>query len=106
MADENTNFALGFGGRIKITKRSALVADAFYTFSDFRKTNKNIYKMPPVSLGWEVETGGHVFTIMFSNASGLIENDYLVNTTDSWGQGGYPLSFIISRTFTVGGSKW
>lgn len=104
--DENTNFALGAGGRLKLTKRSALVADVFYTFSDYRNANKGIYKMPPLSLGWEVETGGHVFTLMFSNANGLIENDYLVNTTDSWGQGGYKLSFIISRTFTVGGKKW
>ncbi|MES2627444.1 MAG: DUF5777 family beta-barrel protein [Bacteroidota bacterium] len=103
--DENTNFALGAGTRIKLTKRTAIIADAFYTFSDFRKKNKGIYLMPPVSLGWEAETGGHVFTIMFSNARGLLENDYLVNTTDSWGKGGFKLSFIISRTFSTGRKK-
>lgn len=99
--DENDNFALGFGGRIKLTKRSALVADAFYTFSKFRKDRKGIYLMPPVALGWEVETGGHVFTIMFSNAAALIENDFLVNTKESWGKGQIKLSFNISRTFDI-----
>lgn len=99
--DENTNFAIGGGGRIKITKRTAILVDCFYTFSDFRQKNRGIYKMPPLSLGWEAETGGHVFTMMFSNASALLENDFLVNTTDSWGKGGFKFSFIISRTFKV-----
>ncbi len=100
-SDENTNFALGFGGRVKLTKRSALVADIFYTFSNFRQNSKDVYLMPPLSLGYEIETGGHVFTLMFSNGKGLLENSYLVNTTDSWGRGGFKFSFIISRTFTV-----
>ncbi len=99
--DENTNFAIGFGGRVKLTKRSAIVGDVFYTFSNFRKNNPGMYLMPPLSLGYEIETGGHVFTLMFSNAKGLLENDYLVNTTESWGKGAFKFSFLISRNFKI-----
>lgn len=99
--DENTNFSLGFGGRIKLTKRSAIVGDVFYTVSKYRQNRKGIYLMPPLSLGYEIETGGHVFTLMFSNASGILENDYLVNTFDSWGKGQFKFCFLISRNFRV-----
>jgi hypothetical protein len=50
----------------------------------------------------EIETGGHVFSIMFTNASGLLENDFTVNTLDTWGSGGFKFSFIISRMFKFG----
>ncbi|HRH65241.1 MAG TPA: DUF5777 family beta-barrel protein, partial [Bacteroidia bacterium] len=49
--------------------------------------------------GIEIETGGHVFSVMFTNASGILENDYLVNTQDTWEKGGIKFSFIISRMF-------
>jgi hypothetical protein len=52
--------------------------------------------------GVEIETGGHVFSVMFTNASGVVSNDYLLNTHDSWGKGGFKFSFIISRMFKFG----
>jgi hypothetical protein len=55
-----------------------------------------------VGIGFELETGGHVFTIMFTNASGILENDFLPNTMDDWKKGGIKFSFIISRMFRFG----
>ena len=49
--------------------------------------------------GFDIETGGHVFSVMFTNASGILENDFLVNTDDNWEKGGIKFSFIISRMF-------
>ena len=46
--------------------------------------------------GLELETGGHVFTIMLTNASGLMENDFLVNTLDSWSKGN-EIQFHLAR---------
>lgn len=95
--DENDILAVGFAGRVKVSKRVALVADYFLTFSEFRTSENGYYD--PVSVGIEIETGGHVFHLNVSNSAGIIENDFISNTTDSWGDGNYKLGFNISRVF-------
>lgn len=97
--DENDLFSLGLGGRFKITKRFAVLADYFYTFSDFRKDN-NIYSAP-LGVGIEIETGGHVFHVFFTNNAGIVENNFIPNTTSSWEKGEFKLGFNISRVFTL-----
>jgi len=102
--DTNDIFSLGGAGRIKLTKRSAIIFEYFQVFSKLRMTKDDaaaVQYYAPLGLGWEVETGGHVFSIMFTNASGIIENDFLINTTDSWLKGGFKFSFNISRTFKL-----
>ena len=96
--DQNDLFALGFAGRIKITKRLAFVADYFLTFSDFRDSDNNYYNA--LGVGVEIETGGHVFHINLTNSEGIIENDFIPSTTDSWYDGNYKLGFNISRVFS------
>ena len=49
----------------------------------------------------EIETGGHVFHLNFTNAAGIIENNYLVNSSDSWLKGGFKFGFNISRVFNL-----
>lgn len=97
--DENNTYNLSGGFRYKFTRSSSFIADYSHTFG------RDFLALPhydALGLGFEVETGGHVFSLMFSNASGMLENDYLVNTVDSWGKGGIKLSFIISRMFPFG----
>ena len=53
-----------------------MIVDYSHTFS---RPNLVLPHYDVIGAGVEVETGGHVFTIMFTNASGIIENDYLVN---------------------------
>lgn len=97
--EENGIFSLGAGARVKITKRAALLFDYFHVFSEFREGNDNF--RAPFGIGYEVETGGHVFHINITNASGIIENYFIPNTTDNWLEGGYKLGFTISRVFRV-----
>lgn len=97
--DVNSYFSLGFGGRIKMTKRVCLIGDYFYNFSKFYQNNDAV-KMP-LSFGVELETGGHVFSLFFTNASGLIENNFLSYTTDSWKKGQVKFGFCISRMFAL-----
>jgi len=97
--DANTFFSVGFGGRIKMTKRVSFIGDYYYTFSPFYQNNENFFN--PLALGFEIETGGHVFSLFFTNASGLIENNYLPYTTDSWAKGQVKFGFCISRTFAL-----
>jgi hypothetical protein len=104
---EETNdlFSIGGGFRLKVTKRVSIIADYFYTFSEYRMNNTANQFFNPLAIGVEIETGGHVFHINFTNAAGIIENNYIPNTTDSWLKGGYKFGFNISRVFNLGGKK-
>ncbi len=95
--DENDIFALGFGGRFKITKRTAFVVDYFLPFSKFRERYNNFYET--LGVGFEFETGGHVFHVNVTNSAGIIENDFIPYTNSSWEKGEYKLGFNISRVF-------
>ncbi|MBK5283804.1 MAG: hypothetical protein JJE25_00240 [Bacteroidia bacterium] len=96
--DKNDLLYLGAGGRLKLTKSFGIIADYFHSF---REKSSRITFYDPLSLGIEIETGGHVFSVMFTNAVGLLENDFIPNTTDSWGNGGSKFSFNISRIFKL-----
>ena len=96
--DENDIFALGFGGRFKLTKHTSFVVDYFFPFSKFRTRANNYYES--LGVGFEFETGGHVFHVNLTNSSGIIENDFIPNTNSSWGKGEYKLGFNISRVFS------
>jgi hypothetical protein len=98
-ADENGFFTLGIGARIKITKRVSFIGDYLFNFSQFYGNNPGV-KLP-LSLGFEIETGGHVFSLFFTNARGLIENNFIPYTTDSWLEGQIKFGFTISRTFSL-----
>jgi hypothetical protein len=97
--ETNGLFALGAAARIKLTKRSSILVEYFYTFSEFRKNNPTRPYYQPISIGYEIETGGHVFHMNFSNAVGIIENDFVVNSPDTWNLGGFKWGFNISRVF-------
>lgn len=103
--ESNDILALGAGFRWKITKRVALIADYYHIFSEYRMNNTATPYYNPLALGVEIETGGHVFHLNFTNASGIIENNYLTNTTDNWLKGGYKFGFNISRVFNIGKPK-
>ncbi|TAH40331.1 MAG: hypothetical protein EYC69_10995 [Bacteroidetes bacterium] len=99
--DENDIISIGGGFRWKFTKSTSIIADYFHSF---RSDIPGREFFDPIGLGVEIETGGHVFSIMFTNASGILENDYLVNTEDDWAKGGIKFSFIVSRMFKFGKS--
>ena len=97
--DKNSLFAIGIGGRAKLTKRFAFIADYFYSFDEGRATGEKYYF--PLGAGFEVETGGHVFHLVFTNATGILENQYLADTNSSWRDGAFRFAFKISRVFAI-----
>jgi hypothetical protein len=97
--DENLFFSQGFAGRLKLTSRTVLVADYFFNFSPYRTNNPSRPHFNPLAVGVEIETGGHVFHINITNTAGIIENDFLPYTRDSWKAGEIKLGFNISRVF-------
>lgn len=97
--ETNDLFSLGTGARLKLTKRFAIIVDYFYTFSKYRTKNSMAPFYNPLAIGIEIETGGHVFHMNFTNSAGIIENNYIPYTTDGWLKGGFKFGFNISRVF-------
>jgi hypothetical protein len=105
-SDKMDIFALGIGGRLKITKRMSLDAEYNYLLPNqldsFKGGNFTASKVHnSFSLGWEMETGGHVFQLVFSNSQTMLETQYLTQTTGSWGKGDIYFGFNISRNFNL-----
>lgn len=100
-SDMNTIPFVAGGGRIMFNKHSSLVFDYYYIVSQYRMNNAANPYHNPVSIGYEVETGGHVFEVNFSNASFLDENNLIPYTHDNWLKGGFKLGFSISRVFNI-----
>ncbi len=96
--DSNDYFILGGAIRLKITDRTSLIADYYYNLHPFYRNNPNFKN--PLSIGYEVETGGHVFALFFANNSAILENNYFTTTTDSWSKSQVKFSFCISRNFS------
>jgi hypothetical protein len=97
--DPNDLFAIGAGGRLKLSKRISLNAEYYYV------ANKNPYSSPkyydPFTVGVDIETGGHVFQLMFTNSYGTIEKSYIGETEGQWSTGDIHFGFNISRVFTL-----
>lgn len=90
--------ALGIGGRFKISKRTSFNLEYFLPMD---QKNISIQKLrPTLSMGFDIETGGHVFQLHFTNAPGMIEKDFIPGTENSWGKGQISYGFNISRTFS------
>jgi hypothetical protein len=54
-----------------------------------------------LSCGFDIETGGHVFQLHFTNSTGMTERTFIGQTTDRWDKGGMHFGFNISRVFTI-----
>jgi hypothetical protein len=94
----NDIYVIGVGGRHKLSKRFALSGEYYYVLPD--------YKLPDthnsLSLGIDIETGGHVFQLHFTNSTGMTELPMITQTTDEWSAGGVHFGFNISRVFNIG----
>lgn len=96
--DEKLLLAVGIGGRYKLSKRVSLNGEYFYTARE-----KNTITAPyhdSMSFGVDIETGGHVFQLHFTNSLGMIEKQFIGETTGTWGKGDIHYGFNLSRTFS------
>jgi hypothetical protein len=93
----NDLLSVGFGGRIKVSKRVSINAEYYYQFPEFKLPNT----VNSLSLGVDIETGGHVFQIYCTNSTGMTERTYICETTEEFFDGYIRLGFTISRVFTI-----
>lgn len=94
-ADANDLYLLGASGRIKLSQRTTLNLEYFYGF------NKPEAAKNTLSVGLDMETGGHVFQFRISNAQPMFEPGYLTETTGDFFKGDIYFGFTISRVFTI-----
>jgi len=101
ISDPNDIIAIGIGGRQKITKRTSFNVEYYYQLPG--------YKLPgstnALSVGFDIETGGHVFQLHLTNSRGMTERQFISENTGSWGNGDILFGFNISRVFTISKKK-
>ena len=90
--ESDNQFLMGIGGRHKISKRISINAEYFVNFDD------GFYKNP-LSVGMDIETGGHVFQLVFSNSQINSDIGYLTNAAGNWGKGNIYFGFNLYRVF-------
>jgi hypothetical protein len=94
----NDVFAVGAGGRQKISKRTSFNAEYYYQIPKYRVPGSTNV----LSLGFDIETGGHVFQLHITNSSSMTESNFITANKGSWGKGDILFGFNISRVFNVG----
>ena len=99
--EKNDVIAFGFAGRVKLNKRLSINGEYIYVLPDqlaegFRNS---------LSFGIDIETGGHVFQLHFTNSTSMIEPGFITETVGQWGKGQIHFGFNISRVFPVAKPK-
>lgn len=92
---DNSQFLLGMGGRYKFAKRWSLNVD--YA-AHLNRSDTSLFH-DALSVGVDLETGGHVFQMHFSNSQGIHEAGYLANTPGLWESGDIYFGFNLLRVF-------
>lgn len=98
--------------RLKYTKRQAIIFEYGYRLDTeygavlpAGSKTKTLQYFDNMGFGWEIETGGHVFQIFVTNASGILDNQYLIKADGDYSTSGMRIGFNIMRIFHVGGKK-
>ena len=92
---KNLQYAIGVGGRCKLTKRLSVNVD----YAAHLNRIKNSIYNNPLSIGIDIESGGHVFQMHFTNSQGIHEAGFLGNSTGNWIKGDVNFGFNLSRVF-------
>ena len=92
--DYHDLISLGIGGRIKMTRRTSINYDTFFPIGKRGETYKQGW-----GIGYDIETGGHVFQLMVTNARGSFESEYIENASGAFEDLNLYLGFNISRAF-------
>ncbi|HEX7014279.1 MAG TPA: DUF5777 family beta-barrel protein [Cyclobacteriaceae bacterium] len=93
----NDLIALGLGGRARITRSVSLHLE-YYARLNEKEGNPN---HDAIGVGIDIETGGHVFQLVFTNTVGMMERIFAAETTEDFFDGDIHFGFNITRTFQL-----
>jgi hypothetical protein len=97
ITDPNDLFSIGIGGRMKLTRRTSINVEYYYQLDQTKPQNTTNC----LSVGFDIETGGHVFQLTFTNSPTQIERAFIHETVGSWKNGDIIGGFNLSRVFTI-----
>jgi len=96
LSDAHDQWTLGVGGRYKFTSRASINAEYHYALAGLPTDHVN-----SLSLGMDIETGGHVFQLHVTNSQGMFERAFLTETGGRWRDGALYFGFNLSRVFDL-----
>jgi hypothetical protein len=105
-SDKNSVFALGLGASWKISRSVRFNVEYYPRLTgrdQLTTTGSKAYDY--LGMGFDIETGGHVFQLMFTNGDGMLEQQMLRDTKTQWSNAGIRLGFNIARTFSFENEK-
>jgi Membrane bound beta barrel domain (DUF5777) len=107
--EKNDVFALGIGGRLKVSRSIALTTEFYPRFdapdNDVLKENGLVPHYTAVGFGIDIETGGHVFQLILSNTNTLTERGFITETVGDITEGDLHFGFNVTRGFQLAGRK-
>ncbi len=92
--EKNDQWGVAIGGRYKLTQRMAVTAEYMLRVNPLDQTHN------PLSVGIDIETGGHVFQFHLTNARSMADPQWMMQTPGDWTKGDIFLGFNITRVFT------
>lgn len=92
---KNDILSLGVGVRQKLTSRTTLNLEYYYVIPNQLEEDKTNV----LSVGFDIEAGGHVFQLFFTNSSGPFEKAFITDTKAKWLDGDIRFGFNIARVF-------
>jgi hypothetical protein len=95
--EKNTVFSTGMAARVKLTQRLSLNGEYFYVMPG----QLNPAYFNSLSLGVDIETGGHVFQLHLTNSAAMLDKAYIGETNGDWTKGDIYFGFNLSRVFTI-----
>ncbi len=96
--DPNDIYAIGYGARFKLSHRVSINFEHYYVIKPKRSSTPTY---DPIAVGFDIETGGHVFQFHLTNSLAMIEKGFVGETTGNWKHGDIHIGFNISRVFTI-----
>ncbi len=101
---ENTQAAMGVGGRYKLSNRLSVSAEYYHNLvekSEYLEESGQPYPYHnSLAIGFDIETGGHVFQLHITNSRGMIEKHFIGQTIGTWQNGDLFYGFNVARTFS------
>ena len=96
-SDPNDAFLLGIGGTVRFAKILSFNMEYYY-YTNRPDADRFTH---PLAMGINIETGGHVFQLLFSNSQPLFESGFLTETNGKWENGDIYFGFHLQRTFSL-----
>ena len=98
-SDKHHLFALPMAARYKVSKRVSIVGEYAPRLNTYNSQHSNLYNS--LSLGVDIETGGHVFQLFLTNSTAINDFQVITQTNTSWQENSFRIGFNISRVFGI-----